>query len=238
MKKIIIVFTSLMFISSCSNNNEEKKTPDNTAPVIRLLGDARVEIVLENSYIDAGATATDNFDGDLSSSIMVNNTVDTNVLGTYEISYDVNDSSGNSATTVIRIVNVVPASFSTASIDYNKTFDLETDAEFEPRCGFFPVDLFFQFEVATVPNARLNFCSGFTDMAQIYDKSFDEITFSQIANYYFCAFEGDQNIACDNLNTPPVDFVAILFTREGNYFAVEYLSETTQIVTFRYKLLE
>ena len=239
MKKIILILTSLLFIWSCSNNNEENGTQDTTAPVIILLGNAIVDIVLEDSYIDAGATATDNFDGNLTSSIVVNNTVDTNVLGTYIVSYDVDDSSGNAATTVTRIVNVVPAAFATASINYNNPFDLETDTEGIPlTCGQFPVDIYFQYVAETTTNARLYFCSGFTDMAQVYDRSFDEITFSKISDYYFCIFEGDPNIACDNLFTPPVDFVAILFTREGNYFAVEYISETTQNVTFRYKLLE
>ena len=63
-------------------------------------------------YVDAGATAEDSVDGDMSSRIVVNNPVDVNEAGTYQITYDVKDLQGNSAPQVFRTViiedNVAP----------------------------------------------------------------------------------------------------------------------------------
>lgn len=82
-------------------------TPDTTAPVISLNGDANVSVNLGNAYTDAGATATDDVDGDLTSSITVGgDTVNTDAAGTYVITYDVVDSKGNIATQVTRTVTV------------------------------------------------------------------------------------------------------------------------------------
>ncbi len=82
---------------------------DSTAPVITLLGNASVTVTVGSSYTDAGATATDNVDGDLSSSIVVSNPVDTNTIATYAVTYNVSDAAGNAATEVSRTVTVEAA---------------------------------------------------------------------------------------------------------------------------------
>ena len=84
-------------------------TEDSIAPVITLLGDAAVSIEVGDTYIDAGATAKDNYDGDITSSIVVTGSVDTNTIGIYTLSYDVTDTNGNVASTVTRTVNVEDA---------------------------------------------------------------------------------------------------------------------------------
>ena len=84
-------------------------TEDSIAPVITLLGDATVSIEVGDTYIDAGATAKDNYDGDITSSIVVTGSVDTNTIGIYTLSYDVTDTNGNVASTVTRTVNVEDA---------------------------------------------------------------------------------------------------------------------------------
>ena len=79
---------------------------DDIAPVIILIGEAEVTIDNGSEYTDAGASATDNVDGDISSSIVVTGSVDTSTAGTYTITYNVSDSSGNAAVTVTRTVIV------------------------------------------------------------------------------------------------------------------------------------
>ncbi|WP_156490569.1 DUF5011 domain-containing protein, partial [Oleiphilus sp. HI0086] len=79
---------------------------DNSAPLISLLGDNPMDISLGGSYNEAGATATDNVDGDLTSSIAINGSVDTDTPGTYTISYSVSDSEGNVGNAT-RQVNVI-----------------------------------------------------------------------------------------------------------------------------------
>ena len=62
-----------------------------------------------NAYTDAGATAIDNIDGDLTASIVVSNTVNTAVVGSYTVTYNVQDFAGNAAVQVTRTVNVTAA---------------------------------------------------------------------------------------------------------------------------------
>jgi hypothetical protein len=80
---------------------------DITLPVISLAGSDPVEVQLDSSYVDAGATANDNLDGNITPSIVTINPVNTSVLGTYTVTYNVSDTAGNAATQVTRTVNVV-----------------------------------------------------------------------------------------------------------------------------------
>jgi len=80
----------------------------NDAPVITLLGLQTVDVDFGDTYVDTGATADDEEDGDLTSSISAGgDTVDTNSLGSFVITYDVTDSAGTAATQLSRMVRVV-----------------------------------------------------------------------------------------------------------------------------------
>lgn len=83
-------------------------TPDVTPPVITLNGPAAVTVEAGYAYSDAGATAVDLGDGDISSAISTVNPVNIHVVGTYTVTYDVSDASGNSAAQVTRTVTVIP----------------------------------------------------------------------------------------------------------------------------------
>lgn len=79
---------------------------DNVAPVITLLGSSSVSIRRNTAYNDAGATALDNHDGDITNKIVATSTVNTSKTGTYYVQYNVVDAAGNAAATVIRTVRV------------------------------------------------------------------------------------------------------------------------------------
>lgn len=81
---------------------------DTTAPVITLNGDSSVDIYAGDSYVDEGATAIDDIDGDITSLIVTTSTVNVDISGTYTVKYNVDDLAGNSANEVIRTVNVLP----------------------------------------------------------------------------------------------------------------------------------
>ena len=85
---------------------------DTTAPVITLTGSSTINLTVGDTFTDPGATATDDVDGDLTSSITTSGSVDTSTAGTYTISYNVSDAAGNAATVVQRtvIVNAAVAS--------------------------------------------------------------------------------------------------------------------------------
>jgi len=89
---------------------------DVTKPVITLLGDPFVSLHVGDDYEDAGATAWDDRDGEISDQIEVTITsashgpvaaVDTGAPDTFTIRYNVSDSAGNAADEVTRIVFVV-----------------------------------------------------------------------------------------------------------------------------------
>lgn len=86
--------------------NISNGVPDTTAPVITLNGASTINLSVGDSYTEQGATATDNIDGNLTSSIVTTGSVNTNVPGTYTINYDVSDAAGNTATQVSRTVIV------------------------------------------------------------------------------------------------------------------------------------
>ncbi len=80
---------------------------DTTAPVITMLGTTPVTVTQGETYTDAGATASDDVDGDITAKIVTVNSVDNNTVGTYTVTYNVSDAAGNGAATVTREVNVI-----------------------------------------------------------------------------------------------------------------------------------
>ena len=88
---------------------------DTTIPVITITGDATVTVQVGDTYSDEGATALDNYDGDITEDIVTVNNVDTDIVGAYTVTYNVSDSSSNTATEVTRTVNIE----SNLSVDEN-----------------------------------------------------------------------------------------------------------------------
>jgi len=105
-------YTLTYTVNDSSGNAAEEKTRtvrvvDTTGPVIRLLGDDPFVLEVGTWYTEPGYTATDNYDGDITSHVWVLGSVDHNYLGSYILTYTVNDSSGNPAEEKTRTVRVV-----------------------------------------------------------------------------------------------------------------------------------
>ena len=62
-----------------------------------------------STFVDPGVTATDNIDGDISSSVIATGNVNSSVVGTYSVTYDVMDFAGNSAEPITRTVIITAA---------------------------------------------------------------------------------------------------------------------------------
>ena len=94
----LVAFAFIAFtFTSCDNE-------DTTAPVITLLGNAVETVTLGDTYTDAGATAEDDEDGDITALIIVDNPVNTDSAGTYTITYSVSDAAGNPASTTRTVI--------------------------------------------------------------------------------------------------------------------------------------
>ena len=95
MRKFIYLTFAILIIA-CSDDDSHSIN-DIKAPIITLLGNSTISITQYTTYIDAGATAIDNVDGDLTSSIVVTGNPNMNVIATYTITYNVSDVAGNTA---------------------------------------------------------------------------------------------------------------------------------------------
>jgi hypothetical protein len=84
---------------------------DNTPPVLTMMGEPMIEIEYTVPYADPGATAVDSVDGDITDRIVVANYVNTEIPGAYTVGYNVSDTAGNPAQTIVRTVQVVQTTF-------------------------------------------------------------------------------------------------------------------------------
>ncbi|MBT8102610.1 MAG: DUF5011 domain-containing protein [Gammaproteobacteria bacterium] len=70
---------------------------DRTAPDITLLGNAEVSVPSGTPFVDPGATAVDDIDGNLTDAITTSGSVNTNLVGTYTVTYSVSDRASNTS---------------------------------------------------------------------------------------------------------------------------------------------
>lgn len=87
-------------VGNCINGENApniEPVADTQAPVINLLGETKLNLILGDVYQEAGATALDNRDGDLSDQIQIQGAVDTGIAGNYSLTYRVSDAAGNLA---------------------------------------------------------------------------------------------------------------------------------------------
>ena len=115
-------------MSDSSGNAADQKTrtvvvSDTTKPIITLIGNSEVRLLIDDVYVDEGATAYDNIDGDLTTQIVTINPVDTSQIGDYVVTYNVTDSSGNQALEINRSVFIG----GTLDVDGNGKYDALTD---------------------------------------------------------------------------------------------------------------
>ncbi len=97
---ITIPFIIILF-SACD------KDKDTDPPIITLEGVNPTIAGHGFEYVDAGATAYDDDDGDITDKIIVDNGVSTADTGTYFVIYNVEDNAGNAAQEVSRTVKVI-----------------------------------------------------------------------------------------------------------------------------------
>ena len=110
---------------------------DSTQPVITLNGEQEVTIYQNSTYQDPGATALDNYDGDITANIITENNLDTSKVGTYEIIYTVNDSSNNQQSitrTIHCIAKPVINDQKIAVLNYHFFYDKTSEACNESIC--------------------------------------------------------------------------------------------------------
>ncbi len=102
MKKSIslaaLIAVSSLFIVGCSKDDTE-------APIISLIGSNPFQLEMLQTYSEPGATAEDNEDGDISSSINIDaSEIENRLPATYNVYYSVSDAAGNPADAIREVV--------------------------------------------------------------------------------------------------------------------------------------
>jgi len=141
MKKYIFTTAAIAMIAGTVTFTSCKKE-DTTAPVITVTGgNSQLQSLPATAgagtWTDPTATASDDEDGDLSSSITVSGTVNPNLAGDYTLTYTVSDAAGNTATTDVTVTiandaaylagnynvkdTIIPFSVTDSAYAYNQT---------------------------------------------------------------------------------------------------------------------
>ena len=108
----------------------DEPEPD-TAPVLSLLGTNPQSVIQNESYVESGATCLDSPDGNISANVVILGTVDVTTIGSYQITYDCTDSTGNDATQVTRTVDILSGATLTVNVttsdSSSDTFNVKID---------------------------------------------------------------------------------------------------------------
>ncbi len=114
-------YESNNFVTTKSSTTKK----DAVKPEIILNGESEITIIQGGSYTEPGAKATDNVDGDITSSVKITGKVDTNKVGTYSIKYTVTDKAGNKAEKTRKVI-VKKADVTTTKPNQNQTTKPQT----------------------------------------------------------------------------------------------------------------
>lgn len=127
--------------TDAAGNTSEFSAPvliDLEPPVLTLLGQDPATVQCGSVYTDAGVSAIDDVDGDITHRVVrtitfganVVGSVNTSVLGTYTILYEVSDNAGQAATPVMRSVDVVDTAIPVITLNGQSSVVVECSAGF------------------------------------------------------------------------------------------------------------
>jgi len=101
----IVTYSVTDLEGNSASVEREVTVVDTTAPSIALLGDNPVLLTDGSDYVEAGAEAFDECEGDLTDDIVIDGSVaNTNEVATYVLTYTVSDSSANAIATARTVV--------------------------------------------------------------------------------------------------------------------------------------
>lgn len=122
---------------------------DDVYPELTINGNEYYEMFVGEEYVEMGYTAIDEYDGDITSKVVVDNMVDNQVAGEYMVLYTIEDAAHNKVSKM-RIVNVKEKPIEQASKTIYLTFDdgpcpyteklLDILDKYDVKATFFVVD--------------------------------------------------------------------------------------------------
>lgn len=104
---------------------------DDIGPVISLIGEAIITINYGDIYKDLGAIATDNIDNSVT--VSNDNSVNSYLISSYQITYTASDAAGNEATPAVRTINVVDLEAPVITLNGDKVVSLVQGREYKEQ---------------------------------------------------------------------------------------------------------
>ncbi|WP_158587196.1 immunoglobulin-like domain-containing protein [Motilimonas pumila] len=104
----VLTYTAVDHSGNSATIERTVSVVDDLQPTINLIGERHITVKAGADYMDPGAIAIDNYDGDISASIEVTNNVNTAAAGNYDITYKVEDSQGNFTYQTRNVVVIEP----------------------------------------------------------------------------------------------------------------------------------
>ncbi|CAN5903615.1 hypothetical protein BH11BAC7_BH11BAC7_31590 [soil metagenome] len=124
MKKHLLTIASVAMIAGVVSFSSCKKD-DATAPTITVTGGNAQTISLNSTWSAPSATAADDVDGDISSSITVGgDVVNPNLAGVYNVTYTVSDAAGNTSTETVAVTVQNDAAYLAGNYDVRDSVDI------------------------------------------------------------------------------------------------------------------
>ena len=122
-------------------------------------------------YVEYGASAIDNIDGDISNNIDISGTVDVNTVGTYYVTYNVSDACGNVAIEKVRTINVVDTTLPVITLIGASNETIEVHSTYiDP--GVYAVDNYdgdISNNVSVTNNVNINLIGTYTIVYNVTD---------------------------------------------------------------------
>lgn len=127
----LIIGLSISF--ACKKEKQNKATiVDNEPPVIELKGN-NILLMVGDTYLEPGYNAFDNYDGNITSKVVVSGNVDTNKAGVYKLEYTVQDSSNNKFE-IERVITVCEDNVDSVPIlTYHNFMSEKEKSQFAPK---------------------------------------------------------------------------------------------------------
>ncbi len=137
MLKVLFIIVTTLFLTACDGGSG---STDTVKPVIMIKGDKSVIVNVGDKYTDAGATATDDVDGNLTDKIQVTSDVNISQEGNYTVTYNVSDRAGNAADTVTRHVMVKKKEVEPGAYQWKRYPEDETKLADDSYVVYYPKD--------------------------------------------------------------------------------------------------
>ncbi|BES66402.1 hypothetical protein SANA_28410 [Gottschalkiaceae bacterium SANA] len=127
-----VIYSATNMVGLTTTDLQYITVEDQKKPVLALKGQSSVDVEVNTSYADAGATATDNYEADalISGKIVASNNINLGKVGPYTVTYNVSDASGNAALPITRTVEVVDTTIPVLSLKGQLSVDVEVHTSY------------------------------------------------------------------------------------------------------------